>query len=399
MSSLESRFIAEVANKYKLTSPRKVVNVDKDREALVRSLNERILSLEKQLNDKQFVIERLLDNSKQITTNSKHETPVGNKQDHPTKDQQNNNKETTEKFQASSDRNKEDKNIGNKCKGPDENNKKPQRKRVTIVGDSILKGIYEEGMQKVHNVKIKPHSGATTTDIVDYIKPVVRRKPDCIILHAGTNDLTSNEDTLGNLTEIIDNIKSNAPETVIVLSNVVIREDKQAKDKKVSVPELNIKLKEFAKEKHIQLIDNSNLDRSCLSRKKLHLNEKDRRLGEFKINRVRQDVSVEQLRNAVQEELDGPGRLKGGGENSMKDWRNITKFILAFLKDQGWPITDDELKEVAELSGVLEHEDQYLPVDIENQFKQIIADPKGIKPKDCVDAYLYLKHEYERISE
>eukprot|EP00794_Sanderia_malayensis_P018736 gene18736-20625_t len=98
------------------------------------------------------------------------------------------------------------------------------------------------------------------------------------------------------------------------------------------------------------------------------------------------------------------------------------KVHLAFLKDQGhydpdmdidraigfhcfllhvtgWPITDDELKEVAELSGVLEHEDQYLPVDIENQFKQIIADPKGIKPNDCVDAYLYLKHEYERISE
>eukprot|EP00794_Sanderia_malayensis_P000706 gene706-9204_t len=177
----------------------------------------------------------------------------------------------------------------------------------------------------------------------------------------------------------------------------------------------------------------------------------DRRLGEFKINRVDKDVSVEQLRNAVQEELDGPGRLLGyramcnkirqkhqlkvprryvHASNQIERWwrelherlEKYYKVHLAFLKDQGhydpdmdidraigfhcfllhvtgWPITDDELKEVAELSGVLEHEDQYLPVDIENQFKQIIADPKGIKPKDCVDAYLYLKHEYERISE
>ena len=57
-----------------------------------------------------------------------------------------------------------------------------------------------------------------------------------------------------------------------------------------------------------------------------------------------------------------------------------------------WPVTDDTLKEVAELSGVLEHKDQYIPVDVEKQFKQIIEHPQEIKPNDCVDSYLYLKH-------
>ena len=37
---------------------------------------------------------------------------------------------------------------------------------------------------------------------------------------------------------------------------------------------MNKKIKEFAKMKKIELIDNSNLDTSCLSRRMLHLSEK-----------------------------------------------------------------------------------------------------------------------------
>lgn len=131
-------------------------------------------------------------------------------------------------------------------------------------------------MQKAHNVRVKPHSGATTTDIVDYLKPVIRKKPDCIIIHAGTNDLTSNEqiDTMENLNTMIENIRNESPETVIALSNVVTRKDKAAREKKVSVSDINKKIKEFAKVKNVELIDNSNLDTSCLSRRMLHMNDK-----------------------------------------------------------------------------------------------------------------------------
>jgi len=111
---------------------------------------------------------------------------------------------------------------------------------------------------------------------VDYLKPVTRKKPDCIIIHAATNDLTSNEqiDTLANFNQMIQNIRKESPETAIAISNVVTRKDKAAKDKKVSVTEMNKKIKEFAKMKKIELIDNSNLDTSCLSRRMLHLNDK-----------------------------------------------------------------------------------------------------------------------------
>ena len=42
----------------------------------------------------------------------------------------------------------------------------------------------------------------------------------------------------------------------------------------MSVPNLNKEIKELAKEMKIVLIDNANLDVSCLRRKKLQLNEK-----------------------------------------------------------------------------------------------------------------------------
>ena len=62
-----------------------------------------------------------------------------------------------------------------------------------------------------------------------------------------------------------------------------------------------------------------------------------------------------------------------------------------FQSVTAWPTTDDALKEVAEFSVVLEHEDQYIPVGVKKQFKQIIEHPQEIKPK------LYLRLEYERI--
>eukprot|EP00112_Aurelia_sp_Birch-Aquarium-sp1_P020546 Seg5319.2 transcript_id=Seg5319.2/GoldUCD/mRNA.D3Y31 product="hypothetical protein" protein_id=Seg5319.2/GoldUCD/D3Y31 len=50
---------AEVANRG--PNPKVKTNCDHDREALVRYLHERIISLEKQLQDKQFIIEKLLE--------------------------------------------------------------------------------------------------------------------------------------------------------------------------------------------------------------------------------------------------------------------------------------------------------------------------------------------------
>ena len=70
---------------------------------------------------------------------------------------------------------------------------------MEIVGDSMLNSLDERGLQKRHHVKIRNHSGATSQDILDHIKPIIRRKPDTIIVHAGTNDLTANINYLKNV--------------------------------------------------------------------------------------------------------------------------------------------------------------------------------------------------------
>ena len=41
------------------------------------------------------------------------------------------------------------------------------RKRITIVGDSIINGILDESLQKDHKVRVKRYPGATTRYIVD----------------------------------------------------------------------------------------------------------------------------------------------------------------------------------------------------------------------------------------
>ena len=68
--------------------------------------------------------------------------------------------------------------------------KKRTKENIYIVGDSMLKNITGSGLSKGHIVKIRPHPGAPTVDMIDYTKPELCHKPDIVILHCGTNDNT-----------------------------------------------------------------------------------------------------------------------------------------------------------------------------------------------------------------
>ena len=56
-----------------------------------------------------------------------------------------------------------------------------------IIGDSILWGV-EEGRLKKYNAKVRVNPGAQVDDLYDYMAPLLRRKPQNIILHIGSND-------------------------------------------------------------------------------------------------------------------------------------------------------------------------------------------------------------------
>ena len=56
----------------------------------------------------------------------------------------------------------------------------------------------------IANIQTNP--GCTTEDIADYIKPIIRRKPDIILIHTGTNDLTNSVTTMKKVRKTVKSI-------------------------------------------------------------------------------------------------------------------------------------------------------------------------------------------------
>ena len=68
------------------------------------------------------------------------------------------------------------------------------------------------------------------------------------------------------------------------------------------------------------------------------------------------------------------------------------KNIVLFL---GWNITEDQLEGVAELSGVLADNDDYLPPDLRAKCEQVIADPLELDVADFAYAFRFLKENVD----
>lgn len=152
---------------------------------------------------------------------------------------------------------------------------KPEKKKkeyVELVGDSMVNGLEERGFCKNHRVKIRKHPGATSTDILDHIKPVLRRKPDRLVIHAGTNDITNNVNLLKNVKLIVKLTKDESPLTKIVFSGVVRRYDIERGDQLVT--EVNSRLKNYCSQNNLDFIEHENIGEDDLGKRKLHPNKK-----------------------------------------------------------------------------------------------------------------------------
>ena len=72
-------------------------------------------------------------------------------------------------------------------------------KNVDIIGDSMLNNINGKGVSKSKKVDVLNIPGATSGDIVDKIDDALEGKPESLIVHVGTNDLTNNVNLLSNV--------------------------------------------------------------------------------------------------------------------------------------------------------------------------------------------------------
>ena len=67
------------------------------------------------------------------------------------------------------------------------------KKYYELIGDSLLNNIQENGFKtKEREVNIKRWQGGQSVDMVGIIKPLIRKKPDEIIVYVGCNDITNN---------------------------------------------------------------------------------------------------------------------------------------------------------------------------------------------------------------
>ena len=149
---------------------------------------------------------------------------------------------------------------------------KKDKSNVIIIGDSVLNNISSRGLSSSNKVSASNFPSATSEDILDEIEDTLKTHPDTLIVHAGTNDLTKNINTLRSVKKLCEKAKRISPDTKIVFSNIIYWKDRRNTDKQRI--DTNARLKNFCNQKNIPLIDNGNIKVEHLGIKKLHLNRR-----------------------------------------------------------------------------------------------------------------------------
>ena len=112
----------------------------------------------------------------------------------------------------------------------------------------------------------------STEDMIDYIKSIAMEKPDAILLHVGTNNLTKGINTMKNIGNRGEAIREldDSENIQISFSSIIHISDR---DFSREISELNVKLKKYCLGRGFIYADNDNINESCLINSKLHLNK------------------------------------------------------------------------------------------------------------------------------
>jgi hypothetical protein len=152
--------------------------------------------------------------------------------------------------------------------------------RISMVGDSMLGGLQARhhqlkptgGLISNHHLDVVSHGGKTTEDMVDYVKPVLRRAPNKLIVMTGTNDIRAGVDTLSHAKNLIDTVKATSPTTQLALTEICIRRDKLAPTHR-DIADMNNRLAQLCQREQIEFIRTNEFDGRCLSKGRLHPND------------------------------------------------------------------------------------------------------------------------------
>ena len=73
------------------------------------------------------------------------------------------------------------------------------KKKIVLTGDSVVNGISEKGLSVNHKVKILNFLGGISEKILDKLDVIIKEKPDDLVVHVGTNNITINVNILTNV--------------------------------------------------------------------------------------------------------------------------------------------------------------------------------------------------------
>ena len=136
----------------------------------------------------------------------------------------------------------------------------------------MVNGISEKGLSVSRKVKIVNFPGGASEKILEKQDVIINEKPDDVIVHVGTNDITNNVNLLTDIKKIFNKVSKELPSISIAFSSIINRKYKTNIQETITVT--NARLKNFSEQKGVSFIDNSGIKKFHLGKRKLHLSKK-----------------------------------------------------------------------------------------------------------------------------
>lgn len=202
---------------------------------------------------------------------------------------------------------------------------KSRHERVLLIGDSMIKNIQTNKIERAYRGKAdcQSYGGATVSDLKKKIKAgkIDVNGYKATVLHIGTNDLVKEDAaTVSNrLESLIQDLKPHS--NTIALSSVIKRNDGRVPEEKIST--FNNLNEELCTKLNVHFIDNQNIHESHLNGSKLHLNRSgDKVLGKNLCTYFR---SLRSLNFPKRFTNHAPPR--GMRREQVNDWKNYLNYV------------------------------------------------------------------------
>ena len=115
--------------------------------------------------------------------------------------------------------NRGDRNRNRNRQANGDGNAAQNKEKVLIVGDSMTKFIKPNKLSKKHHVQSYSFAGAKVEDMNDFVKPLLRRRPDKVIVHVGTNNVKDDNPKCVKvkISQLVDTTRNEQPNAKKVL--------------------------------------------------------------------------------------------------------------------------------------------------------------------------------------